>query len=88
MSKYKAVIGLEMHCEMKSNMKVFSTSANEFNDMPNSNVSPVDMAFPGTLPRHSAGPGTRSRSGTGSSLLFYRQPWKESFQWTPVWQIQ
>lgn len=50
MSKYKAVIGLEMHCEMKSNMKVFSTSANEFNDMPNSNVSPVDMAFPGTLP--------------------------------------
>lgn len=47
---YKAVIGLEMHCEMKSNMKVFSTSANKFTDIPNSNVSPVDMAFPGVLP--------------------------------------
>ena len=50
MNKYKAVIGLEMHCEMKSNAKVFSKSANEFTDIPNSNVSPVDMAFPGVLP--------------------------------------
>jgi len=48
--KYKAVIGLEMHCEMKSNAKVFSAGANNYNDMPNANVSPVDMAFPGTLP--------------------------------------
>lgn len=48
--KYKAVIGLEMHCEMKSNAKVFSHGANVFTDIPNSNVSPVDMAFPGTLP--------------------------------------
>ncbi len=50
MSKYKAVIGLEMHCEMSSNAKVFSRAKNEFNDLPNSNVSPVDMAFPGVLP--------------------------------------
>lgn len=26
MNKYKAVIGLEMHCEMKSNTKVFSSA--------------------------------------------------------------
>ena len=50
MTKYKAVIGLEMHCEVKSNSKVFSSSKNEFNEIPNINVSPVDMAFPGILP--------------------------------------
>lgn len=50
MNKYKAVIGLEMHCELKSNSKVFSTGKNEFSKTPNINVSPVDMAFPGILP--------------------------------------
>lgn len=50
MSKYKAVIGLEMHCEMKSNAKVFSKAENGYSDTPNSNVSPIDLAFPGTLP--------------------------------------
>lgn len=50
MGKYKAVIGLEMHCELKSNSKVFSSARNSYSDIPNSNVKPVDMAFPGTLP--------------------------------------
>lgn len=47
---YKVVIGLEMHCEMKSNSKVFSGAENSYNEIPNSNIRPVDMAFPGTLP--------------------------------------
>ncbi len=47
---YKTVIGLEMHCEMKSNSKVFSSARNSFNEVPNDNIAPVDMAFPGTLP--------------------------------------
>lgn len=50
MSKYKAVIGLEMHCEFKSNSKVFSSARNSYNEIPNDNIAPVDMAFPGTLP--------------------------------------
>lgn len=50
MSKYKAVIGLEMHCELKSNSKVFSSARNAYNEIANDNVRPVDMAFPGTLP--------------------------------------
>ncbi len=50
MNKYKAVIGLEMHCEMKSNSKVFSSAENSYNDTPNANIRPIDMAFPGTLP--------------------------------------
>ncbi len=50
MGKYKAVIGLEMHCELKSNSKVFSSARNSYNEIPNDNISAVDMAFPGILP--------------------------------------
>ena len=50
MSKLQLVIGLEMHCELKSKAKVFSTGINKYSDTANCHVSPVDMAFPGTLP--------------------------------------
>jgi aspartyl-tRNA(Asn)/glutamyl-tRNA(Gln) amidotransferase subunit B len=50
MSNYKARIGLEMHCEIKSNAKVFSRARNSYDDLPNINVSVVDMGFPGILP--------------------------------------
>ena len=48
--KYKAVIGLEMHCELKSNAKVFSPSRNAYSEVPNSNVNEIDLAFPGIMP--------------------------------------
>ena len=48
--KYKAKIGLEMHCELKSTSKIFSSARNSYSDIPNSNIAPLDMAFPGTLP--------------------------------------
>ena len=51
MTKYIAKIGLEMHCEMsETSSKVFSGAANSYTEVPNSNVRPLDMAFPGTLP--------------------------------------
>lgn len=55
MTKYKALIGLEMHCEIsETNTKVFSAAKNgsrtSNTDLPNSNIRPVDMAFPGILP--------------------------------------
>ena len=50
MTKYKTVIGLEMHCELKSNSKVFSSARNSYSELANSNIKAVDMAFPGTLP--------------------------------------
>lgn len=51
MDNYKVMIGLEMHCEIsETNTKVFSGAKNEYVDIPNSNVSAVDMAFPGVLP--------------------------------------
>ena len=51
MNGYKVLIGLEMHCEIsETNTKVFSSAANNYTDLPNSNIRPLDMAFPGTLP--------------------------------------
>ena len=49
MSKYLAKIGLEMHCEIsETNSKVFSSAKNDYSQIPNSNIRPVDMAFPVT----------------------------------------
>ena len=48
--KFIPTIGLEMHCELKSNSKVFSPSKNSYDVTPNINVCAIDMAFPGILP--------------------------------------
>ena len=51
MSKYRVLIGLEMHCEIsETNSKVFSSAPNGYSDVANCFISPVDMAFPGVLP--------------------------------------
>ena len=47
---YKVTIGLEVHCELESNSKVFSPSVNSYNETPNANVAYQDLAFPGILP--------------------------------------
>lgn len=51
MDKYKVLIGLEMHCEIsETKTKVFSSAENSYKEEANTNIRPVDMAFPGTLP--------------------------------------
>lgn len=51
MGKYNVTIGLEMHCEVsETNSKVFSSAKNEYTDIPNSNIRPIDLGFPGVLP--------------------------------------
>ena len=44
------VIGLEIHAQVKSNSKLFSSSSTKFGSLPNSQVSLVDAAMPGMLP--------------------------------------
>lgn len=48
--RFEAIIGLEIHVEMKTKSKMFSASPNGFSHIPNSHVTPYDMAFPGTMP--------------------------------------
>jgi len=47
---YKVVIGLEVHCEVKTKSKNFSSSPNSYSTIPNINVSNVDLGLPGILP--------------------------------------
>lgn len=47
---FEAVIGLEMHIEMKTKSKMFSLAPVSFGAKPNTMVFPADMAFPGTMP--------------------------------------
>ena len=47
---YKVTIGLEIHCEVKTNSKNFSSSKNSYSEYPNENVDTVDIGLPGILP--------------------------------------
>lgn len=48
---FEPTIGLEVHTELNTKSKMFSGSSNSYNTNPNENISVIDLAFPGTLPR-------------------------------------
>ena len=48
--EYEVVIGLEVHAQVLSESKLFSSSPTKFGSEPNTQVSLVDAAFPGMLP--------------------------------------
>lgn len=50
-SKYQVVIGLEVHAQMLTKSKAYSSDKNEFGSTPNTNVSVITLAHPGTLPK-------------------------------------
>jgi aspartyl-tRNA(Asn)/glutamyl-tRNA(Gln) amidotransferase subunit B len=47
---YEAVIGLEVHTELSTVTKLFCGCPNQFGDEPNTNVCPVCLGLPGSLP--------------------------------------
>jgi aspartyl-tRNA(Asn)/glutamyl-tRNA(Gln) amidotransferase subunit B len=47
---WEAVIGLEVHVEMATSTKLFCSCKNEFGAEPNTNVCPVCLGLPGSLP--------------------------------------
>jgi len=49
-SKWEVIIGLEVHAQVLSKSKLFSSSSTKFGAEPNTQVSLVDSAFPGMLP--------------------------------------
>ena len=46
----KPTIGIEVHCELKTNSKAFSPSANTYGEVPNKKTNVIDLGYPGTLP--------------------------------------
>ncbi|HEY7916085.1 MAG TPA: Asp-tRNA(Asn)/Glu-tRNA(Gln) amidotransferase subunit GatB [Acidimicrobiales bacterium] len=47
---WEMVLGLEVHCELKTATKLFCGCPNMFGDQPNTNVCPVCLGLPGSLP--------------------------------------
>lgn len=48
--EFEPIIGLEIHVELKTKSKMFSSAPVTYGEDPNSQVAPLDMAFPGTMP--------------------------------------
>ncbi|WP_411747711.1 Asp-tRNA(Asn)/Glu-tRNA(Gln) amidotransferase subunit GatB [Psychrobacillus psychrotolerans] len=47
---FETVIGLEVHVELKTESKIFSSAPNHFGAEPNTNTTVVDLGYPGVLP--------------------------------------
>lgn len=49
-TEYEAIIGLETHCQLNTETKIFSNSSTKFGADPNMNIDPICMGLPGVLP--------------------------------------
>ncbi len=49
-TQYEAVIGLETHCQLNTDTKVFCNCSTQFGATPNQNICPICMGLPGVLP--------------------------------------
>ncbi len=49
-TQYEAIIGLETHCQLSTQTKIFSNSSTEFGSVPNTNIDPICLGMPGVLP--------------------------------------
>ena len=49
--KYEAVIGLEVHIQLLTQSKAYSSDSTTYGSLPNTNVSAISLGHPGTLPR-------------------------------------
>ncbi|MFN4947888.1 MAG: Asp-tRNA(Asn)/Glu-tRNA(Gln) amidotransferase GatCAB subunit B, partial [Chryseotalea sp.] len=49
--KYEAVIGLEVHIQLATDSKIFCADGVAFGESPNTLISTISLAHPGTLPK-------------------------------------
>ncbi|MCB0740500.1 MAG: Asp-tRNA(Asn)/Glu-tRNA(Gln) amidotransferase GatCAB subunit B, partial [Chitinophagaceae bacterium] len=50
-ASYEIVVGLEVHARLLTASKLFCADSNQYGAAPNTNVSPITLGHPGTLPR-------------------------------------
>ena len=50
LERFEPVMGMEVHVELSTNTKMFSTSAAAFGGDPNTHVDPCSLGLPGALP--------------------------------------
>ncbi len=49
-TEYEVIIGLETHCQLSTETKIFSSSSTKFGGTPNTNIDPICLGMPGVLP--------------------------------------
>ncbi|ERT09619.1 aspartyl/glutamyl-tRNA(Asn/Gln) amidotransferase, B subunit [Lyngbya aestuarii BL J] len=49
-TEYEVIIGLETHCQLSTETKIFSSSSTAFGADPNTNIDPICLGLPGVLP--------------------------------------
>lgn len=52
LDKYEVVVGLEVHAQLLTLSKAFCSDATDFGSSPNTQVSPITLGHPGTLPKY------------------------------------
>ena len=70
-AKYELVVGLEVHCQLKTRTKLFCGCRTSFGDAPNRNTCPVCLALPGALPvlnAHAVELATRASLALGCTI--------------------
>jgi aspartyl-tRNA(Asn)/glutamyl-tRNA(Gln) amidotransferase subunit B len=74
--KYEVIVGLEIHAQLQTKSKAYSSDSAAFGSLPNSNISPITLGHPGTLPRFNEQTlafGVRLGLAVGSSITYENQ---------------
>ena len=74
--KYEIVVGLEIHAQLQTKSKAYSSDSAEFGALPNSHISPITLGHPGTLPRFNENTlqyGVRLGLAVGSDITYENQ---------------
>ena len=66
--EYEIVIGLEVHAQLLTQSKLFCGDSAAFGGEPNTHISPITLAYPGTLPRLNKSGGVCYQNGIGLPL--------------------
>ena len=75
-NKYELIVGLEVHAQMQTKSKAYSSDSTAFGSAPNSNISPISLGHPGTLPRFNKKTleyGVRLGLACGSDITYENQ---------------